>query len=79
MRTTLDIDDGLLRQAKSFAAQEHISLTRLIEESFHCACEQHKPATPARVARFAGLCRLWRFAPDDTWQLEPARLTQCCR
>ena len=33
MRTTLDIDNELLRQAKSFAASEHTSLTRLIEES----------------------------------------------
>jgi len=33
MRTTLDIDDSLLMQAKSFAAREHTSLTRLIEES----------------------------------------------
>lgn len=33
MRTTLDIDDSLLMQAKSFAAKEHTSLTRLIEES----------------------------------------------
>ena len=33
MRTTLDIDDRLLTQAKSFAAREHTSLTRLIEES----------------------------------------------
>lgn len=33
MRTTLDIDDALLMQAKSFAAREHTSLTRLIEES----------------------------------------------
>lgn len=33
MRTTLDIDNGLLMQAKSFAASEHTSLTRLIEES----------------------------------------------
>jgi hypothetical protein len=33
MRTTLDIDDGLLMQAKSFAAREHTSLTRLIEQS----------------------------------------------
>lgn len=32
MRTTLDIDDALLLQAKSFAAREHTSLTRLIEE-----------------------------------------------
>ena len=33
MRTTLDIDNELLRQAKSLAASEHTSLTRLIEES----------------------------------------------
>lgn len=33
MRTTLDIDDGLLLQAKSLAARERTSLTRLIEES----------------------------------------------
>jgi hypothetical protein len=33
MRTTLDIDDALLLQAKLFAAREHTSLTRLIEES----------------------------------------------
>lgn len=32
MRTTLDIDDGLLTKAKSLAAKEHTSLTRLIEQ-----------------------------------------------
>lgn len=32
MRTTLDIDSALLTQAKSLAAREHTSLTRLIEE-----------------------------------------------
>ncbi|WP_341643750.1 DUF6364 family protein [Thauera sp. SDU_THAU2] len=32
MRTTLDIDDNLLKQAKQLAAREHTSLTRLIEE-----------------------------------------------
>lgn len=32
MRTTLDLDDALLAQAKAQAAREHISLTRLIEE-----------------------------------------------
>lgn len=32
MRTTLDIDDGLLAKAKSQAAKEHTSLTRLIEQ-----------------------------------------------
>lgn len=32
MRTTLDIDDRLLGEAKALAAIEHISLTRLIQE-----------------------------------------------
>jgi len=32
MRTTLDIDDGLLTKAKSLAAKGHTSLTRLIEQ-----------------------------------------------
>jgi len=33
MRTTLDLDESLLLQAKSLAARERTSLTRLIEES----------------------------------------------
>ncbi|MGH8611027.1 MAG: DUF6364 family protein [Gammaproteobacteria bacterium] len=32
MRTTLDINDALLAKAKAVAAQEHTSLTRLIQE-----------------------------------------------
>ncbi|MGH8453965.1 MAG: DUF6364 family protein [Nevskiales bacterium] len=32
MKTTLDIDDRLLREAKAMAARERKSLTRLIEE-----------------------------------------------
>jgi hypothetical protein len=32
MKTTLDIDDRLLREAKAAAAKERKSLTRLIEE-----------------------------------------------
>jgi hypothetical protein len=33
MRTTLDIDDAVLRQAKRLAAEEGKSLTRVIEEA----------------------------------------------
>jgi len=33
MRTTLDIDDSVLRQAKKLAAEENKSLTRIIEEA----------------------------------------------
>jgi hypothetical protein len=33
MRTTLDLDDHILRQARKLAAEEGKSLTRLIEEA----------------------------------------------
>lgn len=32
MRTTLDINDALLAEAKALAAREHVSLSRVIEE-----------------------------------------------
>ena len=35
MKTTLDIDDQLLSEAKALAAQQRTSLTRLIEEGLH--------------------------------------------
>lgn len=52
MRTTLDIDDGLLTQAKSFAAREHTSLTHLIEESLSIrlrAAQTVQPVAPRPV------------------------------
>lgn len=45
MRTTLDIDDGLLTKAKSLAAKEHTSLTRLIEQGL--ALRLRAQATPS--------------------------------
>ncbi len=35
MKTTLDINDALLADAKALAAQQRTSLTRLIEEGLH--------------------------------------------
>ncbi|MEO7889597.1 MAG: DUF2191 domain-containing protein [Vicinamibacterales bacterium] len=35
MKTTLDIDDLLLAEAKAVAAHQRTSLTRLIEEGLH--------------------------------------------
>ena len=35
MKTTLDIDDHLLAEAKALAAYQRTSLTRLIEEGLH--------------------------------------------
>ncbi len=63
MRTTLDIDDGLLMQAKSFAAREQTSLTRLIEESLSLRLRAAEAAIPGKVrpvlpvyAGHGGLC-----------------------
>lgn len=51
MRTTLDIDDNLLKQAKQLAAREHTSLTRLIEEGLAARLRlaDRPPAGPSRV------------------------------
>ena len=45
MRTTLDIDDGLLTKAKTLAAKEHTSLTRLIEQGL--ALRLRSPVKPS--------------------------------
>ena len=47
MRTTLDLDDALLTQAKRLAAEKHISLTRLIEESLSLRLRDASSARPA--------------------------------
>ena len=46
MKTTLDINDQLLAQAKSLAAQQQTSLTRLIEEGLQLRLRAH--AAPQR-------------------------------
>ena len=46
MRTTLDIDDGLLTKAKTLAAKEHTSLTRLIEQGL--ALRLRAPVKPSK-------------------------------
>lgn len=51
MRTTLDIDDALLRQAKSLAASEHTSLTRLIEESLCLRLRTRESAAPSAACQ----------------------------
>lgn len=46
MRTTLDLDDALLREAKKRAAHEGATLTRIIEESL-----RHYLAPPRRTTK----------------------------
>jgi hypothetical protein len=44
MKTTLDIDDQLLSEAKALAAHQRTSLTRLIEEGLHLRLRAGWPA-----------------------------------
>ena len=45
MKTTLDIDDSLLANAKALAAQQQTSLTRLIEEGLQLRLRSSPIAT----------------------------------
>jgi hypothetical protein len=58
MRTTLDIDDSLLSEAKSLAAKEHTSLTRLIEQGLamrlRVATAKRTKSGPGTLPVYAG-------------------------
>jgi hypothetical protein len=43
MKTTLDLNDAILIQAKSLAAQQRTSLTRLIEEGLQLRLQSNLP------------------------------------
>ena len=45
MKTTLDINDSLLANAKALAAQQRTSLTRLIEEGLQLRLRSSRGAT----------------------------------
>ena len=42
MRTTLDLDDAVLRQAKKLAAEEGKTLTRVVEEALRERVSPHQ-------------------------------------
>ena len=48
MKTTLDINDSLLANAKALAAQQRTSLTRLIEEGLQLRLRSSNPAAKRR-------------------------------
>ncbi len=57
MKTTLDINDALLANAKALAAQQRTSLTRLIEEGLQLRLRSTHVATKAvkrRIPVFKG-------------------------
>ena len=51
MKTTLDINDALLRNAKALAAQQRTSLTRVIEEGLELRLRAGSGVRAARKAR----------------------------
>ena len=46
MRTTIRLDDGLLREAKAYAASTDRTLTRLIEDALREALARRKQRRP---------------------------------
>ena len=55
MKTTLDLNDALLTKAKSLAAQQRTSLTRLIEEGLQLRLRaQQVRAKPVRLPVYRG-------------------------
>jgi hypothetical protein len=55
MKTTLDLNDALLTEAKTLAAQQHTSLTRLIEEGLQLRLRaQRAPTRPVRLPVYRG-------------------------
>ena len=57
MKTTLDINDSLLANAKALAAQQQTSLTRLIEEGLQLRLRTSRPtakATKRKIPVFKG-------------------------
>ena len=55
MKTTLDLNDALLTEAKTLAAQKRTSLTRLIEEGLQLRLRAMRaPARPVRLPVYRG-------------------------
>ncbi len=55
MKTTLDLNDTLLAEAKVMAAQQRTTLTRLIEEGLQLRLrKQLKPARPIHLPVYRG-------------------------
>lgn len=69
MRTTVRLDDDLLRQAKAAAARSGQTLTSLIEDALRAALQrglQGATPTPLRLATFRGTGTLPGVDIDDS-------------
>jgi hypothetical protein len=48
VKTTLDLNDRLLAEAKVLAARQHATLTRLVEEGLQLRLQAQQPSVTAR-------------------------------
>jgi hypothetical protein len=69
MKTTVEISDSLLREARRVAAREGITLRTLIERALHCAIAEMKQPARFRLRRatFKGEGPRPEFR-DASWQ-----------
>ena len=54
MKTTLDLNDALLAEAKALAVHQRTTLTRLIEEGLQLRLRQQLPLKPVRLPVYHG-------------------------
>ncbi len=56
MRTTVNLDDDLMRRAKRTAAEHGITLTRLMEDALRAVLRERaeRPPHPTRLPSFGG-------------------------
>lgn len=65
MRTTLNLDDALLREAKKRAAEEGTTLTKLIEQALRARLQPQRP--PGKRFRLKLLTKKGRAVPGINW------------
>lgn len=69
MKTTIEISDPLLRQARKLAAREGVTLRTLVERGLHRVVAETKQGAPFKLRRasFKGKGRQAEFR-DATWE-----------
>ncbi len=69
MKTTVEISDALLREARKLAAREGVTLRTLVERGLHQVVAQSKASPPFKLRRasFKGKGRRQDLA-DATWE-----------
>ncbi|HEY7839771.1 MAG TPA: hypothetical protein VIC54_14325 [Terriglobales bacterium] len=66
MKTTLDLPDSLLAEAKAIARERHLTLRQLMEEGLRAAMERHRhAAVPFRLRDTSR--PLGEMLVEDSW------------